>query len=138
MKIVYGDENITVVEGGNTYNYYYASPTAGGDGSGSNGDGSGGSGSGDDDGLFGKLGELLGTLLGGLIDLITGVLSKILDNLIALVTMTIEKLGSIVDLFGAFGDALRSLWSWLPEDIITILSAGVSVVIFACVIKLFI
>ena len=133
VKIVYGDENITVVEGGNTYNYYYASPSSGGGGSGSD-DGS----SGDDEGLFGKLGELLGTLLGGLIDLITGVLSNVMDNLIALVTMTIEKLGSIVNLFGSFGDALRSLWSWLPDDIITILSAGVSVVIFACVIKLFI
>lgn len=133
VKIVYGDENITVVEGGNTYNYYYAAPSSGGGGSGSD-DGS----SGDDEGLFGQLGELLGTLLGGLIDLITGVLSNVMDNLIALVTMTIEKLGSIVNLFGSFGDALRSLWSWLPDDIITILSAGVSVVIFACVIKLFI
>lgn len=131
VKIVYGDEYMSVTENGNIYNYYYSSDS---------GSGSGGDSSGDDDGdgLFGKIGELLGTLLGGLIDLVTGVLSGILDSLISLVEMTIEKLGSVVNLFGSFGDALRALWSWLPEDIITILSAGVSVVIFAAVLKLFI
>ncbi len=134
--IQYGDENITVTEGNNIYHYYYTAP----DGSGGNG-GSGGSGdSSDDDGesIWDKLGELFGNLVGGLIDLISGVISGLLDSLIELVSVTLEKLGSIVDLFGDFGDALKSLWSWLPEDIVTILAAGVSVVVFASVIKLFI
>ena len=138
VSVMYGDENITVVEGGNTFNYYYGS-------GGGSGDGSGGSGSGSDDdnsssgtGLWGKLGELLGTLLGGLIDLITGVIDGLLDSLISLVRTTLEKLGEVVNLFGSFGDALRSLWAWLPDEIITILTAGVSVVVFASVLKLFI
>lgn len=134
--IQYGDENITVTEGNNIYHYYYTAP----DGSGGNG-GSGGSGDGsDNDGesIWDKLGELLGNLVGGLLDLISGVISGLLDSLIELVSVTLEKLGSIVDLFGSFGDALKSLWSWLPEDIVTILAAGVSVVVFASVIKLFI
>lgn len=133
VLITYGDENISVVEGGNTYNYYYATP----DSSGGNG-GSGGSGDTDGESIWDKLGHLLGELVGGLLDLITGVISGLLDNLIALVETTLEKLGSIVNLFGSFGDALKSLWSWLPEDIVTILAAGVSVVVFASVIKLFI
>lgn len=135
VLITYGDENITVVEGGNTYNYYYGNgnATGGGSGSGSDGDNSGGG-----SGIWGKLGELLGTLLGGLIDLITGVIDGLLDSLISLVRTTLDKLGEVVSLFGSFGDALRSLWAWLPDEIITILTAGVSVVVFASVLKLFI
>lgn len=135
VLITYGDENITVVEGGNTYNYFYGNENAS----------NGGSGSGPDDdnsdsgtGIWEKLGELLGTLLGGLIDLITGVIDGLLDSLISLVRTTLDKLGEVVNLFGSFGDALKALWSWLPEDIVTILAAGVSVVVFASVIKLFI
>lgn len=134
VKIVYGDENISVVEGGNTYNYYYATP----DSSGGNGGSAGGDGSDGGESIWDKLGELLGTLLGGLIDLITGVIDGLLDSLINLVKTTLEKLGQVVDLFGSFGDALSALWTWLPEDIVTILTAGVSVVVFASVIKLFI
>lgn len=133
VLITYGDENISVVEGGNTYNYYYATP----DSSGGNG-GTGGSGDTDGESIWDKIGHLLGELVGGLLDLITGVISGLLDNLIALVETTLDKLGNIVNLFGSFGDALKSLWSWLPEDIVTILAAGVSVVVFASVIKLFI
>lgn len=134
VKIVYGDENISVVEGGNTYNYYYTTPSS----SGGNGGSAGGDGSDGGESIWDKLGELLGTLLGGLIDLITGVVDGLLDSLINLVKTTLEKLGQVVDLFGSFGDALSALWTWLPEDIVTILTAGVSVVVFASVIKLFI
>ena len=81
---------------------------------------------------------MLGSLLGGLIDLITGLISGLIDSLINLVEMTIEKLGQVVNLFGEFGDALKVLWSWLPDEVVTILAAGVSVVVFASVIKLFV
>lgn len=135
VLITYGDENITVVEGGNTYNYFYGNGNASGSGSGS---GSDGDNSGGGSGIWEKLGELLGTLLGGLIDLITGVIDGLLDSLISLVRTTLDKLGEVVNLFGSFGDALRSLWAWLPDEIITILTAGVSVVVFASVLKLFI
>ena len=40
-------------------------------------------------------------------------------------------------LFGSFGDAVSVLWTWLPPEIVTVLVAGVTVVIFAAVIKLF-
>lgn len=148
--ITYGDEYIIINEGdvNNTYItyniYYYTAPEDSGDGSdsGSDGEGSGSSGSGDSsddgDGIGGGLGELLGSLLGGLIDLITGLISGLIDSLINLVEMTIEKLGQVVNLFGEFGDALKVLWSWLPDEVVTILAAGVSVVVFASVIKLFV
>ena len=138
VSVMYGDENITVVEGGNTYNYYYGNGGVSDDGSGGSGSGSDGNNSSGGTGIWNKLGELLGTLLGGLIDLITGVIDGLLDSLISLVKTTLEKLGDILNLFGSFGDALRSLWAWLPDEIITILTAGVSVVVFASVLKLFI
>lgn len=83
--------------------------------------------------LLGKLGELLGSVAGGLLEIIGNALLGILDSLITLVTTAVTKLVSLVDLFGTFGEALRGLWSWLPEEVVTVLVAGVTVVIFGCV-----
>lgn len=134
--ITYGDEYITINEGDNiTYNiYYYTAPDSSGDG-----DSSGSDGSGDDDGggLLDKIGELIGSVLGGFIDVIGAALGKVIDSLIDLVTLTIDKLVNVINLFGSFGDALGVLWSWLPEEVVTVLVSGVTVIVFASVIKLF-
>ena len=87
--------------------------------------------------LMKKLGEFLGTTIGGLLELVGTVIEKVLDSLITLVTNTIAKLTEVVNLFGSFGDAVSVLWTWLPPVIVTVLVAGVTVVIFAAVIKLF-
>lgn len=87
--------------------------------------------------LMKKLGEFLGTTIGGLLELVGTVIEKVLDSLITLVTNTIAKLTEVVNLFGSFGDAVSVLWTWLPPEIVTVLVAGVTVVIFAAVIKLF-
>jgi len=87
--------------------------------------------------LLNNIAEFFGTTIGGLLELVGTVINKVLDSLISLVSTTIEKLGQIVDLFGSFGDALSSLWTWLPADILTVLSAGVTVIIFLAVIKIF-
>ena len=104
--------------------------------------GGGGSGSDDSGGnwftkLLGKIGELLGSVAGGLLEIIGNALLAVLDSLITLVTTAVEKLAQLVNLFGSFGEALRVLWTWLPEDIITVLVAGVTVVIFVTVLKIF-
>ena len=62
---------------------------------------------------------------------------SIIDSLITLVGTAVEKLSDLVDLFGSFGDALGILWSWLPPEVVTVLVAGVTVVIFAAVLKIF-
>lgn len=87
--------------------------------------------------LLNNIAEFFGTTIGRLLELVGTVINKVLDSLISLVSTTIEKLGQIVDLFGSFGDALSSLWTWLPADILTVLSAGVTVIIFLAVIKIF-
>lgn len=87
--------------------------------------------------LMKKLGEFLGTTIGGLLELVGTVIEKVLDSLITLVTNTIAKLTEVVNLFGSFGDAVSVLWTWLPPEIVTVLVAGVTVVIFAAIIRLF-
>ena len=89
------------------------------------------------DGFWDKVGELLGSAVGGVIDLIGGVLGGILDGLISLVSGTLERLTELVDLFGSFGEALGVLWTWLPAEIMTVLVAGVTVFVLVAVLKLF-
>lgn len=91
----------------------------------------------DDDGWLSKLGEFLGSALGGLIDLIGSVLSGILDGLINLVTSTLDKLTQLVNIFGSFGEALGILWTWLPPDVMLVLVSGVTIFVFIALLKLF-
>lgn len=87
--------------------------------------------------LLGKIGEFFGSAIGGLLELIGSVLTGLLDGLITLVTSALSKLTEITELFSSFGESIGALWSWLPSDIVTVLVAGVTVLIFAAVIKLF-
>lgn len=88
--------------------------------------------------LMHKIGDFFGTTIGGLLELIGTAISKVLDSLISLVSMAVEKLTEALNLFGSFGEALGVLWSWLPDEVVTVLVAGVTVIIFAAVIKLFV
>ncbi|BDF69971.1 hypothetical protein CE91St41_28020 [Oscillospiraceae bacterium] len=87
--------------------------------------------------LLKKIGELLGSVVGGLLELIGTAIMSIIDSLITLVGTAVEKLSNLVNLFGSFGEALGVLWSWLPPEVVTVLVAGVTVVIFAAVLKIF-
>ena len=91
----------------------------------------------DDDGLLKKIGEFLGSILGGLLELVSSVISGILDGLISLCTKTLESLKNLVDLFGSFGEALGVLWIWLPAEIMLVLVAGVTVFVFVALLKFF-
>lgn len=87
--------------------------------------------------LLAKIGEFFGSTIGGLLELIGSVLTGLLDGLITLVTSALAKLTEITELFSSFGESIGALWSWLPADIVTVLVAGVTVLIFAAVIKIF-
>ena len=91
----------------------------------------------DDDGLLKKIGEFLGSILGGLLELVSSVISGILDGLISLCTKTLESLKNLVDLFGSFGEALGVLWTWLPSEVMLVLVTGVTVFVFVALLKLF-
>ena len=95
----------------------------------------------EDEGFLGwlmrKIGEVLGAIGGGILDLLKAALGKILDGLIDLITMAFDKLTQLVDLFGSFGDALGVLWTWLPPEVILVLVAGVTVFVFIGLLKVF-
>lgn len=93
-------------------------------------------GSGDDDD-----GIIVGTLkklISGLFKLISGIIGGIVDGLLTLISTAVDKLTQVVNLFGTFGEALSVLWSWLPTDVVAVLVAGVTVVVFAAVLKIFV
>lgn len=87
--------------------------------------------------LLKKIGEFLGTTIGGLLELLGTIIDKVLDSLITLVTNTIARLAQLVDLFGSFGDALGVLWVWLPPEIVAVFVAGVTIFVFVALLKLF-
>ena len=89
----------------------------------------------DDDGI------IVGTLkklISGLFKLISGIIGGIVDGLLTLISTAVDKLTQVVNLFGTFGEALSVLWSWLPTDVVAVLVAGVTVVVFAAVLKIFV
>lgn len=95
-----------------------------------------------DGGWFGNLmdsiGEFFGTTIGALLELIGSIITQILDSLITLVTSAIERITSLVNLFGSFGDALGVFWGWLPEEVVTVLVAGVTILVLLAIVKIFV
>ena len=87
--------------------------------------------------LFGKLGELLGTIGDGILNLLQTALEKIFGGLIDLVNSLFENLAKLVDLFGTVGEAFQVLWTWLPPEVTAILVAGVSIFVFVALLKFF-
>ena len=87
--------------------------------------------------LFGKLGELLGTIGNGILNLLQTALEKIFGGLIDLVNSLFENLAKLVDLFGSVGEAFQVLWTWLPPEVTAILVAGVSIFVFVALLKFF-
>lgn len=87
--------------------------------------------------LLGKIGEFLGTVGDGILNLLKTALDKIFGGLIDLVTSLFENLSKLVDLFGSVGDAFGVLWTWLPPEIMAILVVGVSIFVFVALLKFF-
>ena len=87
--------------------------------------------------LLGKIGELLGTIGDGILNLLKTALEKIFGGLIDLVNSLFENLAKLVDLFGSVGEAFQVLWTWLPPEITAILVAGVSIFVFVALLKFF-
>jgi len=96
--------------------------------------------------LWEKLGDPIGSGLGGLLGLVEAVLGKLLDALIALVDMITGKLKEVAEavlsifdavpaLFGGFLDFLAAIFPFLPPEIMALLTFGIAAVIFIGIIK---
>ena len=129
------DEGTTI---NNTYNYYYGT-VADADDSGSGGSG-GGSDTDDKPTEDNFWDWLLKKLAGGIIDLfdtIGKLIGSILTGIVNLISEVLKGLSDIPSLLGDFGTAIGSFFGWLPSEIQSVLGAGISVIILLGVIKYF-
>lgn len=126
----YTIDNSVVTENNTTIiNNYY--------GSGSGGDDSGGGSDDNDSGIddtiwktllkaiadfFKKLGELIATVLTGIVEILTSILTAI---------------ASITSNFSAITDFFSAIFGWLPTEIITLMTLGLSMALFAAFITWF-
>ena len=100
----------------------------------------------EDKSLWEQLGDLIGSGIGGILELAGAILGKILDGLLALVEMIKDKLTAVVELllsffdvipslFGGFLDFLSALFPYLPEEIMLLLTFGIAAVVFIGILK---
>lgn len=96
--------------------------------------------------IWEKLGDLIGSGFGGIIEIIEAILGKILDALTSLIDMIMDKFKGIVEsilsifdelptLFGGFLDFLAAIFPFLPPEITTILTFGVIAITFIGILK---
>ena len=148
----YGDESVQLVyydaDGSAiaTDEYVYVIATSESTGTDPEQPGSGGSSSSGDT-IWDKLGNLLGTTGTGILDLIGSVFGKLLDGITALLEMIFEKLGRVVEillslfdkiplLFGGYLEMFGSVFAFIPEDIMTLLTFGVACLVVLGIWKL--
>lgn len=96
------------------------------------GNGSGGAtsdGSDFDLGFLGTIGRLIGSLITGIGDLLSGIIGGIVDTVLSLIDMITGENGIISKLTNLFdtniGGFLTSIFDWLPPEIVTLWSAGI-------------
>lgn len=98
--------------------------------------------------IWEMIGDLIGTGVNGILGLVEAVVSKVLDGLISLLEMLMERLQTVVEtilsvfdalpaLFGGFLDLLGVLFPFLPPEITTLLTFGIIAVVAIWIIKAF-
>ena len=138
VTVTYGDEYMTITEGDTITNVYYLVESSEDPGTGESGS--------EDSGVLGKLGELIGTVLGGLVSMVEAIASKLLDALTSLASLIGDKLTGLVEmilgwfdslpqLFSGFLDFLEELFSFLPLEMMTLLTFGLAAIVIIGIIK---
>lgn len=96
--------------------------------------------------IWEKIGDLLGSGFGGIVDIIEAIAAKVLDALTSLVEMLMGKLKAVVEsvlsifdevpaMFGGFLDFLAAMFPFLPPEIMALLTFGIAAVVFIGIIK---
>ena len=97
-------------------------------------------------GIWDKLGNLMGSVVAGILSLIEAVFGKLLDSMISLAEMIAGKLKQVVELvlsffdeiptlFGGFLGFLSAVFPFIPDDIMLLLTFGLAAVVFIGIIK---
>lgn len=127
VKVVYGDENMTVQEGDTIETVYYGESNGSGSGDDSDGDGIGG--------IIADALAAIGDFIGGLIAGILSIVTSAVEALGGLIDVFNGLLDTISNFFGGFVDFLASLFPFLPEETFDILNFGLILVIAAGIIR---
>ena len=127
VKVVYGDENMTVQEGDTIETVYYGDSNGGGSGGDDGGDGIGG--------IIADALAAIGDFIGGLIAGILSIVTSAVESLGGLIDVFNALLDSISNFFGGFVDFLASLFPFLPGETFDILNFGLILVILAGIIR---
>lgn len=108
---------------------------------------SGSSGSSSEDGgIWGAIGNLLGSLFGGLITIAGRVATAIFNALAGLVNVVVEGVGNVAEavvsllnviptFFEGFTGFLAEMFPYLPEEIVSLLTFGIAAVVLIGIIK---
>lgn len=151
IVITYGDEYLTINEGGTVYNINYyiyeADPDSdGGGGSGTtpapspppsggnNGNGNNG-GNGILDTLLGGLVGILTSIFGALINFVVGIIGEVVKGLGAFFGLITQLLLEIPLLFAGFTAFLAAVFPFLPAEFMMVVTFGIILIIVAAVIK---
>lgn len=97
--------------------------------------------------ILDKLGQLIGSVFGGILEVLGGIISKILDALISLVQMLTDKLTLLVEnilkifdtlpaIFSGFLGFLGAVFGFLPEELLLVLEFGLIAVVFVGILLL--
>lgn len=106
-------------------------------------DDSGGSGNGDDpqkpddNNSDSGIWDSIAGLVKGLFDAVATILSAIIDGLTTLINNIVSALSSLSGLTGEFGNFLQAIFVFIPKEIIDVIVLGVTLCVFAAVIKMF-
>lgn len=99
-------------------------------------DDSGGGGS-DSDGIWGSIGSALGKLFGALGDFILGLINGLLDKVEELIDSIKGIFDKLTDLVpNVIGDLFSSLFSWLPEEFTTLITASIGLIVIFGIIRM--
>lgn len=152
ITLTYNADQVSIVNGNVTNNYYYlvsgdGSGGSGGDGFGDGSDDGGDDGGGSGGGLLEQLVNLILKPLELLIGLVEQIIAWILDQLVGLVDMLVAKFGAVITgilslletippLFGGFYAFLGAVFGFLPPEMLAILELGLLAFVVVGLLKL--
>lgn len=84
--------------------------------------------------IWDRIADLITALFGA----VSKILGAIIEGLATLITNITDALGSLSGLTGEFGDFLKAIFVFIPDEIIDVLILGVTLCVFAAVIKIFV
>ena len=105
------------------------------DGSGPPGSGGGSEGDDGDKTIWDRIADLIGTVIGGLLDGLVSLANMLLGKLADVVAAVMSIFMEVPQLFAGFLDFLSAVFPFVPPDIMLLITFGIAAVVFVGIIK---